>query len=76
MSENPILPLDRERLDILPGHLAEAIRDAVAGEEEEELLALVDGVAEHDSEVAMYLRELIEALAFETLKDLFDVRGR
>ena len=40
------------------------------------LAALVDGVAEHDADVAQYVRGLIEDVAYDVLEDLFDARGR
>ena len=76
MEEAPIFPFEPGRLDVVPTHLVEAIREAIASEDEDVLQELVDGVAEHDADVAAYLDELLEALAYDTLEDLFDVRGR
>ncbi|NNF26138.1 MAG: hypothetical protein HKN73_02800, partial [Gemmatimonadetes bacterium] len=56
--------------------LLEALKEAASNEDPEELMDLADGVAEHDGEVAQYLRDLIETFAYDTLSDLFDVRGR
>ena len=76
MNENPGVESHRERVALVPAQLAEAIRDAIANEDVDGLYELVDGVAEHDVEVADYIRSLIEAYAYDALKDLFDVRGR
>ena len=66
----------RGRLELVPLELAEAIRAAALDEDADRLYELVDGVAEHDAEVAEYLRRLVSDIAYETLEDLFDARGR
>jgi hypothetical protein len=76
MNEKSSISSKRERLAAVPAHLAEAIRDAIADEDIDGLYELVNGVAEHDAEVAEFFRGLIEEYAYDTLKDLFDVRGR
>lgn len=76
MSEAAHTPFDRERLEIVPLHLLEALKEAASNEDPEELMDLADGVAEHDAEAAQYLRDLVETFAYDTLSDLFDVRGR
>ncbi len=76
MSGAAHVPFDRERLEIVPLHLLEALKEAASNEDPEELMDLADGVAEHDAEVAGYLQNLIETFAYDTLSDLFDVRGR
>ena len=69
-------PPSREKLLVVPPELAEAIRAASVDEDADGLSALVDGVAEHDADVAEYVRGLIEDVAYDVLGDLFDVRGR
>ena len=77
MNENPSISSHREKLAaLLPARMAEAIRDAIADEDIDGLYELVDGVAEHDAEVAEFVRGLLEEYAYDALKDLFDVRGR
>lgn len=76
MTEQAVLSLHRERLAGVPSQLAEAIRAAIEDQDADELYALVGGVAEHDAEVAEFVRALIEEYAYDSLKDLFDVRGR
>jgi hypothetical protein len=66
----------RGRLELVPVELAEAIRAAALDEDADRLYELVDGVAEHDAEVAEYVRGLISDIAYEVLEDLFDTRGR
>ncbi len=66
----------RERLATLPPLLPAAIREAIASEDTDQLHELVDGVAEHDAEAAEYLRDLVEEFAYDSLADLFAVRGR
>jgi len=66
----------RAKLELVPVELAEAIRAAALDEDADRLFELVDGVAEHDAEVAEYLQRLISDIAYGTLEDLFDVRGR
>jgi hypothetical protein len=61
-----------ERISDLPPPLANALREAIRGEDTRQLVELADGVAEHDSEVAAYLRDLIERYAFDVMADLFD----
>lgn len=76
MSEQPTIAPSREQLRGVPPQLAEAIREAVVTEDIDQLYELVNGVAEHDAEVAAFFRKLLEDYAYETLLDLFDVRGR
>ena len=66
----------REALSLVPLELAEAIRAACLDEDADRLHELVDGVAEHDAEVAAYVRGLIDDIAYGVLEDLFDARGR
>jgi len=66
----------REALSVVPPELAEAIRAACLDEDSERLYELVDGVAEHDAEVADYVRGFIDDMTYALLEDLFDVRGR
>lgn len=65
-----------ERISDLPPPLANALREAIRGEDAQELSELVDGVAEHDSDVAAYLRDLIERYAFDVMADLFEASPR
>jgi len=76
MKDKVNTPPSREKLLAVPPELAEAIRAASVDEDAEGLSDLVNGVAEHDADVAEYARGLIEAVAFDLLEDLFDVRGR
>jgi len=69
------MPSYAERVSNLPPPLANALRRAVSEEDTSELIELVDGVAEHDADVATYLRDLIERYAFDALADLFEVPG-
>jgi hypothetical protein len=66
----------RDKLALVPPELAEAIRAATLDEDIDRLSELIDGVAPHDAEVAEYLRLLLEDVAYDTLADLFDARGR
>lgn len=66
----------RDKLALVPPEFAEAIREATIDEDADRLYELIDGVAEHDAEVAEYLRRLVEDVAYGTIEDLFDVRGR
>jgi hypothetical protein len=66
----------RETLAVVPLELAEAIRAACLDKDAERLYDLVDGVAEHDADVAAYVRGLIDDIAYEVLADVFDARGR
>jgi len=66
----------KPRLKVLPADLVEAIRAATLDQNPDRLYQLIDGVAEHDSEVAGYLRGLLEDIAYDSLEDFFDVRGR
>lgn len=66
----------REALSVVPLELAEAIRAACLDKDADRLYELVDGVAEHDADVADYVRRLIQDVAYGVLEDLFDVRGR
>lgn len=61
-----------ERVSDLPPPLANALREAVRGEDAGELAELVDGVAEHDADVAAYLRDLLERYAFDVIAELFE----
>jgi hypothetical protein len=63
--------LPRERLSVVPTEVASAIRSATVDQDVDRLFALVDGVADHDAEVAAYLRGLVEDVAYDTLEDLF-----
>lgn len=69
-------PSLRRKLEVVPTSLVEAFRAATIDQDVERLHELVDGVAEHDRDVAEYLRGLIEDIAYEALADFFDVRGR
>ena len=62
----------QQRLSVVPPELASAIRAATVDQNADRLFELVDGVAEHDSEVAAYLRGLIEDVAYDTLGGLFE----
>ena len=64
--------MDRQRFRVVPVELASAIRAATLDEDADRLFELVDGVGEHDAEVAEYLRGLVEAVAYETLAELFE----
>ena len=64
------------RLKNVPAQLAESIREAVASRDIEKLHTLVDGIAEHDAEVAEFVHSLLADYAFESLRELFDVQGR
>ena len=50
---------------------ASAIRAATVDRDLDRLFDLIDGVAEHDAEVAAYLRGLVEDVAYDSLEDLF-----
>ncbi len=63
--------MPRERLSVVPRELASAIRAATLDEDVDRLFELVDGVAEHDAEVAEYLRGLVEDVAYDRLEELF-----
>lgn len=65
----------REKLAVVPVELASAIRAATVDQDVDRLFDLVDGVAEHDAEVAEYLRGLVEDVAYDTLADVFGVNG-
>ena len=69
-------PPIQTKLALVPRELAEAIREATIDEDPDRLYELIDGVTEHDVEVADYLRSLVEDVAYDALEDLFDVRGR
>jgi hypothetical protein len=69
-------PSLRQRLRVVPPELVEAIRAATIDQDPDRLYDLIDGVAEHDSEVATYLRGLLEDVAYDSLEDFFDIRGR
>lgn len=62
----------RERFAVVPRELASAIRAATLDQDVDRLFELVDGVGEHDAEVAAYLRGLIDAVAYEALEELFE----
>lgn len=64
-------PVPHERLSVMPAELASAIRAATVDEDADRLFELIDGVAEHDAEVAEYLRGLAEDVAYDTLEGLF-----
>ncbi|MDH3397553.1 MAG: hypothetical protein OEM81_06915 [Acidimicrobiia bacterium] len=76
MKDKANSPPSRERLLVVPPDLAEAIRAASVDEDADRLSDLVDGVAEHDADVAEYVRGLIEDVAYGVLEDLFEIRGR
>jgi hypothetical protein len=76
MKDKATSPPSRAKLLVVPPELAEAIRAASADRDMDRLSELVDGVAEHDADVAEYVRGLIEDVAYDLLEDLFDVRGR
>jgi hypothetical protein len=61
----------QERLSTVPVELASAIRAATIDQDVDRLFDLIDGVAEHDAEVAQYLRGLVADVAYDTLEDLF-----
>ena len=65
----------RKRLQLVPTEIVEALREATIDQDPERVYQLIDGVAEHDSEVAGYLRSLLEDVAYDSLADFFDVRG-
>ncbi|NIP81380.1 MAG: hypothetical protein GWM90_20060 [Gemmatimonadetes bacterium] len=60
----------------MPRGLAEALREATEDQDLDRLHDLIDGVAEHDAEVAEYLRRLVSDVAFDALEEFFDVHGR
>jgi len=66
----------KRRLEVVPPELVEAIREATIDQDADTLYELIDGVAEHDSEVADYLRGLLEDVAYDSLEDFFDARSR
>lgn len=66
----------KQRLDVLPEDTLEALREATLDQDPERLYELIDGIGERDREVAAYLRGLIEAVAYDSLADFFDIRGR
>ena len=76
MTDLTVTAQKRPRLAGVPAVLAEAIREAIVAEDIDDLYELADGVAEHDAEVAAFVRRLIEDYAYDALGDLFDVRGR
>lgn len=63
--------IPHEKLAVVPPELASAIRAATVDQDVDRLFDLIDGVAEHDAEVAEYLRGLAEDVAYDTLEDLF-----
>jgi len=66
----------RDKLELVPLELAEAMRAAALDEDADRLYELVDGIAEHDAEVAEYVRGLVSDIAYEALEDLFNVPRR
>lgn len=60
-----------DRMSVVPNDMASAIRAATIDEDVDRLHELVDGVAEHDAEVAAYLRGLVEDVAYDRLEELF-----
>ena len=66
----------KKRLELVPTEILESLREATIDQDPERMYELIDGVAEHDSEVAEYLRSLLEDVAYDSLEDFFDVRGR
>ena len=66
----------KQRLDVLPEDMLEAMREATLDQDPDRLYELIDGIGERDREVAAYLRGLMEAVAYDSLADFFDVRGR
>ena len=66
----------KQKLQGVPTEIVEAMREATLDQDPERLFELIDGVADHDRDVAGYLRELLEAVAYDSLADFFDVRGR
>jgi hypothetical protein len=69
-------PSLKHRLEAVPPELVEAIRAATLDQDAERLYTLIDGVAEHDSDVADYLTGLLQDIAYDSLEDFFDIRGR
>ena len=63
--------ISAQRLSVVPDDMASAIRAATLDEDVDRLFELVDGVAEYDSEVAEYLRGLVEDVAYGTIGELF-----
>ena len=72
-AENRLL---KQRLAGVPPHMVEALREATLDQDPDRLYDLIDGVADHDREVAAYLTALLDVVAYESLRDFFDVRGR
>jgi hypothetical protein len=71
MTQRPKERLPHERLSVVPFELASAIRAATVDKDVDRLFDLIDGVADHDAEVAEYLRGLVEDVAYDTLEELF-----
>ena len=69
-------PTLKQRLEVVPPELVEALRAATIDEDTDRLHELIDGMADRDSDVADYLRGLLQDVAYESLQDFFDVRGR
>ena len=69
-------PTLKQRLKVVPPELVEALRAATMDEDADRLHELIDGMADRDSDVADYLRGLLQDVAYESLLDFFDVRGR
>jgi len=76
MTTNAGDPTLKHRLKVVPSELVEAIREATIDQSPERLYELIDGMAEYDREVADYLRGLLQDVAYDSLADFFDVRGR
>ncbi|MDH5759169.1 MAG: hypothetical protein OEZ65_06240 [Gemmatimonadota bacterium] len=76
MRDDARAPLSPQRMAVVPPELMEAMREAVLDEDFDGLYELIDGVGEHDAEVAEYLRGLVEEYDKDALHDVFDVRGR
>lgn len=66
----------KQRLAGVPPQMVEALREATLDQDPDRLYDLIDGVADHDREVAAYLTALLDVVAYDSLRDFFDVRGR
>lgn len=71
MAEGSGARIPHEVLSVVPTELASAIRAATVDKDVDRLFELIDGVADHDAEVAEYLRGLVEDVAYDTLEELF-----
>jgi hypothetical protein len=65
--------ISQEALSVVPPDLASAIRAASIDEDVDRLFDLIDGVADHDADVAAYLRGLVEDVAYDALEELFKI---